>query len=71
MRRIRTQRDEDRDYSFSKNFSTYELRIMPDSERRLVLTTVEYVEFKRYIENARAHASKKNNIQETSYNNLI
>lgn len=50
MRKLRTQREEDKDHTFSKHFTTYELRIMPDSERRLVLTSVEYIEFKRYLE---------------------
>lgn len=48
--KVRTQRDEDKDHTFSKDFSTLDLRTMPDSERRLALTSVEYVEFRRYLE---------------------
>lgn len=48
--KVRTQKDESKDHRFSKDFSTLELRVMPDKDRRLILTSVEYVEFRRYLE---------------------
>lgn len=58
--KVRTQRDEGKDHTFSKDFSTLDLRVMPDKDRRLILTSVEYVEFRRYLEDS-AHKKTDNN----------